>query len=274
MAQPVFVSTSSTTGNISATSQTPSLPASRVNNNILLAFCQLPASTATISTSTTGWVIFASDTTNGSSVSLAWRLVDGTETAPTFTWAGAAAVHVKCWQYSGNLTSSPFGATAQASATGSTTITSASLVTTADNSLILQLLFSGGSAAIATPLPYANNGNFADGTAGDSENSGTAFVSGSTTDAVSVGVNSTTWKSFGVELLGTGSAPAGEPQIRSTNVTQQVLESISNATNIRATNVTQQVLESYTNVTNIRVTNVTLQILRSQSTPLQAQIWM
>ena len=145
-------------GSTSAATLTPALPAGVTAGQYLLAFCQLPAVGGITISVSSGWTIRATSNSAGASVCWADRVATGSDSAPVFTWAGAAVCHAQVLRYTGQ---SGLGAIAKNQGASGTTLTPTSITTTADNSLVLELWFSGGSAAI-TP-PWVSNSAFSDG---------------------------------------------------------------------------------------------------------------
>jgi hypothetical protein len=259
MAAPTFVNQGALVAVASAATLTPGLPASRVNNNIMISVCLVAATGKTVTTATAGWTIGDSINSGNVSGAWAWRLVDGTEAAPVWTWTGNAKCAAYILQYTGNATVSPINTSNKASGNSSTTETVAALTTSADQCVIIDCLSADSAQNPPVPSDYTsrvlnNNSNISVRVA-----DGTALGAGTTT-AVSITISSANWTSFGIAVLGSGSGANSE---RATQVVQQALESYTNATNARATQVVQQALESYTNPTSARATQVVIQVLRS-----------
>jgi hypothetical protein len=113
---PTFVNAGAMASFTVAASVTPVLPGSRVNGNVLIAPCRFCGSGAagTVSVSGAGWVIGASvnQAVNHRATVVAYRYVDGTEAAPTFTSTlGSNTFEAQVLQYTGVVASTPFGNT-------------------------------------------------------------------------------------------------------------------------------------------------------------------
>lgn len=230
------------------TSIAPALPASRTTNNILLAFVLVKATGKTISVSGTGWTLGDSASSGNLSAAWAWRLVDGAEAAPTFSWTGSAGYRAYETQWTGNATSSPIGNIANVSGNSGTTLTSQSIVSSADNSLAIIQSAVDNNVTITNPPGWTAQTSSGGTSAGifypiDQ----VVYVSGSTTQNPNrITSSSINWVNFTIELKGSGSAPAGEPITK-------------------VTGAFTQVLLSYTNPTNMLVTGVFLQVLRTEA---------
>lgn len=97
--------------NLSADSGSTSiaLPSSRTNGNLLVAV--LSSSFNNAQTWPADWNVVYSAWNTTNYISIAWRIVDGTEVSPSVTWpttSGKSVRHV-CFQYSGTLTDEPIG---------------------------------------------------------------------------------------------------------------------------------------------------------------------
>jgi len=109
---PGFVNSPVTNGTAGVASGGPTLVGSRVNGNVLIAWIMTLAGTGgggkTFSVGG-GWTIGDQQQDANTSAAWAWRLIDGTEAAPTFTWSGACSYHARMYQFSGNDLSAPIG---------------------------------------------------------------------------------------------------------------------------------------------------------------------
>ncbi len=217
-----FVTVGANTLGTAVTTLSPALPSSRSNNNVLIAAIAVFATGKTFAVGG-GWTIFAGSTLNSTSISgcLAWRLVDGAEATPVFTWTGAADCNSVVAQFSGNQIATPLGTVRSASADSSTTATMPSVVTTAANSLIFGAIFTNNNQTIPLPLGWTNVA-FTSTTESNLLFDGFVGTSGSGSQAVSVAVTSANWLSLGVEIIGPGGA-ASNVNLRDTQVIQQVL---------------------------------------------------
>lgn len=184
----------------SGTSGNGILPGSRVNGNFLIAFIQVFTGSKTISVSS-GWTIVDDATDANQSSCWAWRLVDGTETAATFSWSGSATWHADCYQFSGNDTPSPVGAHNKNSG-NSTTLSVSAVTTTNPNSDVIALLLTSTNLTIPTPTGYTSRNAFNDGNGSNEIADETVVSSGVASDAVSVSVTSGPWSGFIIELKG------------------------------------------------------------------------
>lgn len=241
MAVPAFGTIGAFSSNASAATLTPALPASVASGNALVAFCWVNGTGKTIAVSS-GWTVI--DSINSGPVTAAWatRLATGTDSAPVFTWTGAAQCGANVLRFTGN-NSTMTGTSNKATAT-STTITTASLTSTANNSLVLIAeLNNGSSIALPVPSDYTNISNGNNSSAGFRYASGTVYVSGSTTESTSVTVNSTKWASFAIEILGSGST-SNEPAARASQVSQEALFSYSTVNNARVSQVIVETLRT------------------------------
>lgn len=258
MALPTWVNNGTQATTASATSLAPAaLPGSRVNNNLLFAFIGIKATGKSPSVGG-GWTVGDTINTGTETGCWAWRLVDGTEAVPTFSWSGAAAATTQIMQFSGNAVS-PIGVKNKNAANSSTTETIASLTSSADNSLIIGVMTASTSQTIPTPTNWTQRAVLANANTSYEVVVGSALKSGSATDAISVTIASANWASFGIEILGSGT---GIDNTRASQTAVQALETYSDATETRASQVVQQVLETYSDATEVRASQIVLQVLR------------
>lgn len=227
----------------SAAALAPALPASRVNNNILISVVSANATGKTFALGGAGWTAGDSINTGNLSAAWAWRLVDGTETSPSWSWTGAAACESLVTQFSGNQTTTPIGNINKATANSSTTSTIASITTTANNSVILGTILISANAAVGLPVGWTNVSSNAGGGGSEHQFYGFVGTSGTQSEPVSQAIATSDWASFGVEIVGPGGT-AINLNVRQTQVVQQVLQRYSSTAAARQTQVVQQVLRS------------------------------
>lgn len=195
MASPVFVNSSTRANQSFGTSVTVTLPASRVNGNLLILVWGRNATDQTPSTPS-GWTPLLSYKPVPPTISLYiwYRFVDGTETNPTITWAANTSAHAYIVQYSGTLNSGlAFGSSQQvASANGtSTSISASGITTTSPNSTVMGIVidstvtFTAGQA----PASYTARVDQANDEVWDVAET----TKGTTSPAVSQTVSSSAW---------------------------------------------------------------------------------
>lgn len=262
MTVPSFVNNGATTTTGSGTSLSPALPGSRTNNNILIAIIAVNASGKTFSVGG-GWTVDQTVNTSNHSIARVSRLVDGAEAAPTISWTGNAAANAYIVQLTGNDTSTIYGASTSAQGNSGSDITSATLTTTADNSLVCHIVTESTSVVIAEPTPnYTKSAGFTNTNISHAFFTGTAFVSGSSSDAILIPSSVGNWDSIAFELLGSGSAAAGEPAERATGVVLEVLLEADADTNLRASGVVLQVLRTVEDAPATDIRNKAMLLLR------------
>lgn len=146
------------------TSRSPTLPASRVNGNILIAAC-VSKNNASHTWSGTGWTKIGSNVNSGASFtsSIGWRIVDGSEGQPTISWTGSADAAAIIWQLSGTSATQPFsnintnaGTTSTHSATG--------ITGTAAGSWALYIDNAAANTGLATPASWTERSDVGDAT--------------------------------------------------------------------------------------------------------------
>jgi hypothetical protein len=144
MAAPSFVNAAAMSGTAADTHLSVNLPGSRVNGNLLVCVLNFGISDRT-AVFPSPWVVIANThaASAGSSV-VAYRYVDGTETAPNVTWTGLANCDGRIYQYSGTLGSSPIGAHHETISSSSGNTGSDSGVTVTSNNSRVVLYLSGG----------------------------------------------------------------------------------------------------------------------------------
>lgn len=197
-----YLSNGGIDGHTGVTSATVPLPPTRPHHNFIIAEIQVMAGSQTIAVSGGGggWQIgdFISDASASSA--WAWRIADGTESAPTFSWAASAANHVESFQIAGNDFPTAIGATAHASGT-STLISLAGLTTTRDGSLIAALAFVNGASQIITiPSGMTNIDQYNDSFGSDRLAYEIVTTSGSTSDGLSETISSANWHAYLIEV--------------------------------------------------------------------------
>lgn len=200
MTTPAFVNSGAKTEGTSGTA-TAVLPASLVTGNLLLAYVQCTGGAVTFSIGA-GWTI--ADQVNvgsGSDSCWAYRYVDGSEAAPSFTIA-LTTWGCQVYQFSGVKASSPIGAIRNNSG-NSSTVTVASITTTGANSLIVGLLFSafGPPSSMPTPSGYTSRDSGNDAAFAFRVCDQPQTTIGASSTAISSTITSTPWSAYQLELL-------------------------------------------------------------------------
>jgi hypothetical protein len=186
----------------SAATLTPaawSLPGSRVNGNILILFAYCNNSSMNLSLSGAGWNLIDRNITSlGNNALIAWRVIDGTEAAPSTTSSGSSFHSGQIFQVQ-SANAAPIGAERQNEASN-TAISIAAINTTKAKSLIMAFLTCRTNQAIGTPSGFtqasANNG----AAGGMQVASQTVNTSGAASSAVAVTIGSSPWTGFLVEI--------------------------------------------------------------------------
>lgn len=157
MAAPSYLNVGTAAVSAGATSRNPALPAARTNGNILIAVVG-SKNNATHSIGGTGWASLASQTNSGTgwTVSYWWRVVNGSEAAPTISWTGSAACFGQIVQYTrqNSDTTAPFGTIGTAGTGTGSTHTSTGFNSTRNNSLIIYFDAAIANTAIAQPTSW------------------------------------------------------------------------------------------------------------------------
>jgi hypothetical protein len=209
---PAYVNNGSTAGSNGATSISPALPASLVNGNLLLGVV-FSDNNATHTWSGSGWlkldqVIQSANFT----ASLGWRLVDGSEAAPTISWTGSVACGGALWQLSGTAPTSMFGATSSNSGAGNPHTTTG-INTTRNGSRVVYIDIASTNTDLAEPAggwlenqdSGASAGSFRRTIGGKD-----IATSGSASGNISANGSTGNWVQWQIELL----APAGNRRRR------------------------------------------------------------
>lgn len=206
MAAPTWLNSGARNSQSAATSVVPALPASRVNGNILIAHVGTDTN-ATHSISGSGWQALGSSGSPASTwrSSLWWRVVDGTETAPTISWTGSVANFGQIYQFTRENfdKTAPFG-TVQSPSTGSTsTHTSTGFNTTRNNSLAIYIDGADVNTAMAQPTGWTERVDNGSATGSSRNVMGTKAVanSGTGTGNISVTGAAAYWVQWQLELL-------------------------------------------------------------------------
>jgi hypothetical protein len=197
------VSLVNTTGALhfsAVTTTTPTLQGGRVNGNLLVAFCFNNVANA-ISVVGSGWNFGPGTTATGIAGRLAWRLIDGTEPNPQFTWGGATASGTaRIFQFSGIDAVSPVGNTNFNAAASGTTLSCTGVTTTKANSLI----YVGGGVIGFQTLGVPNNYTQLDTPNNTNQSDGhwyeTVAGSGVSADNVSLTISNGAWVALMMEV--------------------------------------------------------------------------
>jgi 2-hydroxychromene-2-carboxylate isomerase len=200
---PTFVNAVATTGNTAGTSGSPTLVTSRTTGNLLIALIQVQAGPKTFSVGG-GWTIGGTQADTTMSSAWAWRYVDGSEAAPTFSWTTSNAWHAKMLQFHNVASTSAPGAFASTSGTG-TAVSQGGITTTLDESMVMALLFArtqqtsvagiglGSYSVVGTP--------FSDSFLTDIEGQTTVAASGGVSPTLSTTLTvSSVWHTHLVEI--------------------------------------------------------------------------
>lgn len=136
------------------------LPGARQVGDVLISQVSLRSGAATVSFSGTGWTFGGQYTDGVITQAWAWRVVDGTETAPTFSWGTTLASAGFALNYRGCKTSAPIGSVAFYNGTGTVDQTFSSPVEQT-NSTVLLMGGSTGSYLVAFAQPWSFIGDSA-----------------------------------------------------------------------------------------------------------------
>lgn len=198
-----FVNAGTRVSSAGATSATPALPASRVTGNLLIAVVGTK-NNAVHSTSTDGWAkLDQRDSGTGWTLSIFYRNVSGSETAPVITWTGSVANFAIQFQYTGGATSSPIGNFLANNGTGSPH-TNSGTTATRDAS---QFIYIGGSTANTA---YGTTANWTENNDAGSNTGATRQVAGRRNATLNTGQSSGSisitgatgaWVLYQIELL-------------------------------------------------------------------------
>jgi hypothetical protein len=197
---PAYVNVGSQTSTGAGTSLALSLPGSRVNGNLLIAFIYvLNPSSATVTWPGDWTPIDNVGGSSGPAGSIAYCYVTGSEAGPTVTWTGSGSARGAIAQFSTTRGSSPIGAVSKNAQGVTATITCAAITSTATQSLAFGLVNAntGTIAAPATWNPRFQLTTSARQTGFDKELGG----SGNSSGAISITATVSNAASFNVEIL-------------------------------------------------------------------------
>lgn len=197
-APPSFVNSGTFASSASATTLSPSLPGSRVNGNLLIAFFTQLNQTATVTVSGSGWTL-GDNLNSTSSGAWAWRIVDGSEAAVTFNSTANAQCTAQCFQISGTSVN-PIGSKNSNDGTSDTVVV-ASITTTAAKSMILAGLMVNTNTTISLPTGYTSGSVTANARGSNHWCYEIIVNSGGSSTAISQTVTGASrWLSFGIEI--------------------------------------------------------------------------
>jgi hypothetical protein len=155
MAAPTFVNFGAVGGvGFGSSFSNMGLPASRVNGNILIMCATVTTGTArtmAVSGGGGGWTVIGTPdvSANGNSL-VAYRIVDGSESAPVVSWTGNDNGVGVILQYSGDFSSNPIGNIHQNALTVSNaTMTESGITLARTNSLVIAIVVGGGPNTIS-----------------------------------------------------------------------------------------------------------------------------
>jgi hypothetical protein len=178
------------------TSATVPLTTLRSDGDLLIAHCGVTGSGKTFSISGAGWTI--ADTSSNGSACWAWRIVDGTETAPVFSWSGAANCHAQMIEWF-NVGRNPIGNKAKANGSG-TTVSLAGITMSDHTASVFSIVCVQGGQSIPTQSGYTNieTANNSQGSFLYQYQFGGSVGSSST--AISTTITSAAWEAFLIEI--------------------------------------------------------------------------
>jgi hypothetical protein len=238
MTAPVFVNAGAVASRSFANNITPALPGSRVNGNLLIVF----VNASTIGEARTfnfpgGWTVIGTPIANANGNSaLAFRYVDGSETAPAITmsgvsFGGADDVNAVVYQYTGVVATNPIGNTHSTGPPGSSnaTISESGIVLQRNNSLVLGLVTGGGSSGatvVTPPSGYTAESNINTGGMLLLYDDSSASAAGASSPAFSITLSrSTRYMAWSIEL-------ASEALVTEVDITAAPALGISQATTV------------------------------------------
>jgi len=201
---PTFVNDSGTNGATSGNAGAPALVGSRTNGNLLIAFAQINTGGQTVTVSGAGWTLGATHSDANASAAWAWRMVDGTETAPTFNWTTNAVHHQRMFQFRDTHPTAPIGATAVASGASANLLINGGvgLTTTGVISTVMAItLVNASSQVLPLPAGYiAAGASFNDSNGSDRTSFQYQLGAGTVSGPVNLTITSAFWHGFMIEL--------------------------------------------------------------------------
>lgn len=184
-----------------AASVTPPLPGSRVNGNLLVAWCrQAGTGTATLSVSA-GWTLCAQDSQGASRPSVvAYSYVTGGESAPVFSSTITSIYDAVVLQFSGTDLVSPIGNVAHNS--GVTTPMTCNSISASGNSSVALNICQGSGAGVP-PAPAGWSSIVSSNALVSPINISTLTLAsiGNNTGLISVSYANTNYTEFNIELV-------------------------------------------------------------------------
>lgn len=180
----------------------PNMVGSRSNGNVLVAWLSVNVGGQTFSVGG-GWTIGDQQSDGNSSSVWAWRIVDGSEAVPTFTWTTAAQYHSKMIQMNGNDPSAPIGNVLKNVGAGANLIVNGGtgLTTTRSLSLVLAIeLTCANSQVLPVPSGYTNVAQQNDANGSDRAASQPQAASGSVSGGLNLTIASAFWHGYLIEI--------------------------------------------------------------------------
>jgi hypothetical protein len=203
MVAPSYLNAGTRRNQASGPTSTPALPGSRSNGNLLIAVAGSRASSLHTVTGS-GWQLLDRiNTGNSWSSSIFWRIVDGTESAPTINLGGDNSFsQILQYNRADQDRLEPFGMLVRNDGT-TNPHTTPGFITTRNNSRVIYLDFAANNTAMATPSGWServDNGSLSGNTrnvAGDK----LVATAGTASGAISVNGAAAAWVQYQIELL-------------------------------------------------------------------------
>lgn len=201
-ATPVYSNIGTRSSSAATTSYTPALPASLGNGNLLIAMVGSKNTLDHTLVSGPGWVKYDQQTySTAFTVSLWWRVVDGTEVAPEISVGSSVAGFGQIIQYTGQYRTNPFG-NKVASVGSGTSQNVSGLTTDSANSRVVYLHAMSANTAVSVSAPFTERFDNGSGT-GTTRNSGGDNLypsAGSNVEAAAISAGSGNWVLWQIEL--------------------------------------------------------------------------
>lgn len=211
MTSPIYQTFGAASVTAGDTLRTPSLPLTRSNGQLLIAGC-CTKNNDVHSWSGTGWTKFDQvNSGSGFTASLAFCIVNGSESAPTCSWTNSSAARALMTSWSGTDGANPFDGAHNSNTGTGATHSCTGFNTTRNDSRVIYIDLANVNTTLATPSGWTENLDAGSGTSVSRHVIGGKDIatSGTASGDISVTGGAAEWVMWQIELR--SPAASGNP---------------------------------------------------------------
>lgn len=214
MASPAFANFGSTSTGSGLNSRSPGLPTGRSNGDLLIGYSVVRNSDSHTWTGT-GWTKIDEVTQGAFTISLAYCVVNGSESAPTVSWTTAASAYLRIARWTGTANESPFSGSHGHNAGNGATHSKTGVTTTRADSRVIYLDFAAINTHLDTPSGWTENNDTSNALAATNVAIGGKDIasSGSASGDISVTGGNADWVMWQIELRSPSAGGVVSPMI-------------------------------------------------------------